>query len=95
MKLALERRVKALEEWHEPAHTNYPVEGWGWSAKINAAILICAALREGETAREELAAANGSLDPERRAELTKRLKAAGEIAKTLAQPVRETRRGKT
>ncbi len=85
MKQALVRRLERLEELRAPAHTNYPVEGWGRLGKINAAILICAALREGGEAKKELDAANGSLNPERRAELSKTLEVARAIAATLAK----------
>ena len=83
MKKELLRRLEALEEWRSPAHTSYPVEGP--RGKINRAILIGAALREGAEAREELEAANGTLDPERRAKLSKTLEAARAITATLTK----------
>ena len=85
MKKELLRRVEALEEWRAPARTYYPVEGRGEVATINLAILIYAALRAGAEAREELDAANGTLDPERRAKLSKTLAAARLITATLTK----------
>ena len=76
MKKEILRRIEALEEWRFPAHTNYPVEGRGRHAMTNLAILIGATLRAGGAAREELDAAGASLNPERRAKLTKALDAA-------------------
>ncbi len=83
MKKEVLRRLKALEECRAPAHTNYPVEGRGRVATLNRAILIGAALREGAEAREELDA--GTLDPERRAKLSKTLAAARLITATLTK----------
>ena len=83
MKREVLRRLEALEEWRTPAHTNYPVEGRGAAATLNRAILIALALRKGAEAREELDAANGTLDPERRAKLNKTLEAARRIGATL------------
>ncbi len=79
------RRLEALEECRAPAHTNYPVEGRGRVATLNRAILIGAALREGAEAREELDAANGTLDPARRVKLSKTLAAARLITATLTK----------
>ncbi len=85
MKKEVLRRLEALEEWRAPARTNYPVEGRGRVATVNLAILIGAALREGADAKEELDAANGTLDPERRAKLSKTLAAARLITVTLTK----------
>ncbi len=83
MKKEVLRRLEALEECRAPTHTNYPVEGP--RGKINRAILIFAALREGAEAKEELDASNGTLDPERQAKLRKILEAARSIAATLTK----------
>ncbi len=85
MKKEVLRRLEALEECRAPTHTNYPVEGRGRVATLNRAILIGFALRLGAEAREELDAANGTLDPERRAKLSKTLAAARLITATLTK----------
>ena len=82
MKMALERRVTALEEWQ--ARWKRPVESM---PTFEAARRILATMREGANAKEELAAANGSLDPARRAKLTNRVEVARSIAATLAKQV--------
>ncbi len=85
MKKEVLRRLEALEECRAPTHTNYPVEGRGLAATLNLAILIGFALRLGAEAREELDAANGTLDPKRRAKLIKTLESARFIAATLTK----------
>ena len=75
MRQALVRRLEHLEERQAGAlRLNETL------STFEVARRVLATVREGLEAKEELAAANGSLDPERRAELTKRLKAAREIA---------------
>ena len=80
MKKNVLRRLEALEEWRAPGRTNYPAEN-----RLSAAILIGFALRLGAEAREELDAANGTLDPKRRAKLSKTLEVARSITATLTK----------
>jgi len=92
VKQGLVKRLVALEQRHAQAREQHPAFQGGRMGTIHAAILISAALREGGMAGEELAAANGSLDPKRRAELTKALEAARSIAATLkaCRPAKES-----
>lgn len=77
---ALERRIEALEE--RQALYRQPVKSL---STLKAALLILATMREGEEAEKEVAAANGCLDPERRAKLTKTVEVARSIAATVAK----------
>ena len=82
MRKALVRRIERLED--RQATAQQLEEQWsGWSAAIHDAMVIGLALQLGANAREELDAANGSLDPGRRAELTKRVEGARSIAAML------------
>ena len=86
MRAALERRVQALELM---GHMEGPSSAMNM---LELAMYIGLALRRGGEARKELDAADASLKPERRAELTKQLEGARKIAKVLAKsrPAEET-----
>ena len=85
-----EKRLRALESAAQPQRPEE--QRGGRLAKIHTAIAICFALRRGGRAKEELEAEDTSLDPGRRAELTKRLEGARSIASALAKysPGKET-----
>ena len=78
MKNALVRRLERLEErrsvWHR---TNQPL------STFEIARLVCSALRQGAEARKELDAADASLSPSRRAELTKTIEGVRKVAAML------------
>ena len=81
------QRLERVEE--RRARWQRPVEQ---ISTLHQAIAIGFALRVGGNAKEELDKAGTSLDPERRAELTKQLEGARKIAKVLAKsrPAEET-----
>ena len=84
MNVALERRVERLEErgaiWQPAAFDLAKKHGTLELAKI-----VLHGLRLGAGAKTELDADDGSLSPERRAELTKTLEAAREVVKGLRE----------
>lgn len=79
MRAALERRVLALEL---VGHMEGPSSAMNM---LELAMYIGLALRRGGEARKELDAADASLEPERRAELTKTLEGARVVGRVLTK----------
>ncbi len=79
MKRSLERRLEAVEE--RQAQWKASTES---RSSMEVARRILFLMSKGEAAMEELDAADASLGPDRRAKLTGILKAAREVAKTIA-----------
>ena len=84
MKQSLIKRLEHLEGRQAQAQ-RLEEERSGKLAAIHDAMAIGLALRVGGNAREELDAANGSLDLERRMKLTEQVAAARRIAATLTK----------
>ncbi len=84
-----ERRLRALESAAAPQRPTVPLESM---PMFEVARRLLFTIREGVEARKELDAADASLNPGRRAELTKRLDLARSIASALEKysPRRET-----
>ena len=82
---SVERRLRALESLEEPERQ--PEGEFGRElargSKMFVALAVYHCLREGGEARKELDAADDSLDPERRAELTEQIEAARKITTAL------------
>ena len=74
-----EKRVRALERLAPAQSPTEPI------STTEAARLLCFLMREGVEAQKEIDAADASHDPERRAELTKRLWLGRSAASTLAK----------
>ncbi len=86
MKLSLMKRLEHVEQRQVRA-LRLEDQRSERQAAIHDAMVIGNALRVGGNAREELEAANGSLDPSRRAELVKTVEAARSIAALLAKHI--------
>ena len=82
MKAALLKRIESLEE-RQVIGQRLEEQRSRQEVNLHTAIAICYALTVGGNAKEELDAADSSMDPKRRAKLEEHVAAARSIATTL------------